>query len=140
MHRFPWMGALLVGAAAIGCGGQPSRGSATAEPGDGVIESIEHIDKTASAGVAGVLAGGSLSTPTGNGALKPAGSNSNGLVAGAVASAITQPAPPLRPYEPGYRVNVRLDSGGMRSIDLADVAALRFGQRVHVEANQVLPR
>ena len=139
MNRFRWLAALLFVAAEIGCGGQPSHGGATAEPGDGVIESIDHIDKTASAGVAGVLAGGSLSTPTGNGALKPAGSNSNGLVAGAVASAITQPAP-ARPHEPGYRVNVRLDSGGMRSIDLADVAALRIGQRVHVEGNQVLPR
>ena len=138
MGRFRWLGAVLVGAAVLGCGAHPSRGTGAVNRDDGVIESIDHVDRP-SAGVAGILAGGSLSTPAGNGALKPAGAGSKGLVAGAVASALTQPFAPQRADEPGYRVTVRLDSGSLRSVAQADVAALRVGQRVHVERNLVLP-
>jgi hypothetical protein len=121
-----WMSALLV--LSIGCAGARPGGAGNT----GVIESIGHLDRGASVGVAGVLASGALNTPSGTTPARGAAT---------VASAMAAPPPAAASAAaPGYRVSVRLDSGTLKTVDQADVASLRVGQRVSIENDTVVPR
>ena len=109
---------ILVGTVILGCAAMPDRAGASSA---GTIQSIEHIDRSTAA-VAGVLATGAISggpvsgaAPTGAGA---AGDKSGTVFAGAVASAAAPAGDAPRSEVPGYRVNIRLDRGSMRSDSL----------------------
>jgi len=130
---------ILVSVVILGCSGMPDRGGAAS---GGTIQSIEHIDR-ATVGVAGVLASGAISggpvsaaDPNGAGG---GGAKSGAAVAGAVASAAAPTGDSPRSEVPGYRVNIKLDRGSMRSVDQADVSALRVGQRVRIDRDRVVP-
>lgn len=140
------LGGMILIANLAGCAAEvPQRGSVRSR-GDGVVEAIARRDAPASggaasgagvAGVAGVLASGSLTTPSG--AAAP-GAKGGGVVAGAVASAIAAP-PVTPPGEPSaWRVSVRLDSGALKTIDQTDVSALSVGQRVRLQNDRVVPQ
>ena len=142
------LGGMILIANLAGCAAEvPQRGSVTSR-GDGVVEAIARRDAPGSghaasgagvAGVASVLASGSLTTPSGAAAPVATGAKGGGVVAGAVASAIA--APPATP--PGdrsaWRVSVRLDSGALKTIDQTDVSALSVGQRVRLQDDRVVP-
>ena len=133
-----WISGLALAVLLLACGGTPTQHQAGADASAGVIESIGHLDRTASAGVAGVLASGALKTPSGSSS-SAASTAPAAAASGAIASAIAQ-TPSDRFDPPGYRVNVRLDSGALKSIDQADVVELRVGQRVRIEKDRVVPR
>jgi outer membrane lipoprotein SlyB len=130
---------ILISVVMLGCGAMPDRGGPSS---GGTIQSIEHIDRF-TAGVAGVLAsgaigGGPVSAADPNGA-GGGGAKSGAAVAGAVASAAAPAGEAPRSEVPGYRLTIKLDSGSMRSVDQADVSALRVGQRVRIDKDRVLP-
>jgi outer membrane lipoprotein SlyB len=130
---------ILVSIIILGCGGMPDRGGPSS---GGTIQSIEHLDR-ATAAVASVLAsgaisGGPVSAADPNGA-SGGGAKSGIAVAGAVASAAAPAGDAPRSEVPGYRVNIKLDSGSMRTVDQADVSALRVGQRVRIDRDRVVP-
>lgn len=139
MARIRSVLAVVISLGVLACGAMPDRGGALSA---GTIQSIEHIDR-GTAAVAGVLAsgaisGGPVSAAEPNGA-SGAGAKSGAAVAGAVANAAAPAGETPHSEVPGYRVNIKLDSGSVRSINQADVSALRVGQRVRIDKDRVVP-
>ena len=151
MNSASVLGGMILVASLVSCGAEvPQRGTGTGPTrGDGVVEAIARRDAPAPrgapanagvAGVASVLASGSLSTPPGAPAPAGTGAKGGGVVAGAVASAIVPPPASSTEGPPAWRVSVRLDSGELKAIDQADVSALSVGQRVRLVGERVVPQ
>lgn len=143
------VGGMILIASMASCAAEvPQRGSSSTR-GDGVIEAIVRRDapgsgaapgKAGVAGVANVLASGSLSTPPGTRAPASAEAHGGGVVAGAIASAMTSPPAASPGRQSVWRVSVRLDSGALKTVEQADVSVLSVGQRVRLRDGRVLPQ
>ena len=148
MNRVGLLRGMILVASLASCTAEvPQRGSGSNRS-DGVVEAITRREPPASsaapggagvAGVAGVLAGGSLSTPPGAQVESRAGAKDGGVVAGVVASAIASPPTSSPADRPMYRVTVRLDSGRLKTVEQSDVSALSVGQHVRLQDDRVVP-
>lgn len=152
MKRFNWLaaGATAVALAAGGCATQPSEPyygstqnspgpySSNASYGQGVVDRIEVVNRSAGNNIAGTIiggiAGGLIGHQIGGGS-----GNTAATIAGAAGGAYAgnQIQNRTRTQNETFRVTVRMDNGGTQVIRQDDISDLRTGDRVRVENNRL---
>lgn len=132
----PLMALLLAGA---GCAAEPpARGGAVSDCRScGTVRSIESMDRGGQASgagaVIGAVIGGVVGHQFGSGRGQDA-ATAAGAIGGAAAGHQAE-----RQYRNAgfYRVGIRMDSGELRDVDVADPAGLRVGDRVRVSGRNL---
>jgi outer membrane lipoprotein SlyB len=144
MNRKQWMGACAIGAAlALGACASPYRYDesvhyyAPVAYDSGTVERIEVMRGGQPVGVGAIVggvAGGLIGHQIGSGR-----GNTAATIAGAVGGALlgNEIERQQRVEAERYRVTVRLDSGGVITVDQSDPVALRVGDRVRIDNGRV---
>ena len=118
----------------------PSRNTAGAAMGYGVVRSIESIGTTNDqARGGGAVVGGIVGAVIGRQFADSNHGKNVGTVAGAVGGALigNEIEKNARRDQQGVRVNVQLDQGGVRAFDFQSIGELRVGDRVRIEGSQL---
>jgi len=106
----------------------------------GYVRNITQMDaarRSSGAGaILGAVIGGVVGNQIGSGSGRAA-ATAIGAVGGAVAGNRIEESRNAGSGQPYYQVDVRLDSGDMRSFDYYDINGLRVGDRVRVDAGQL---
>lgn len=137
-------GVMVLALLAAGCASRPAQQVYQPVPGSyagtqyGVVHSIDTVRAQTQTSGGGALVGGVVGAVVG----RQIGSGSGrdaGTAVGAVAGAIigNEIEKNNRGHRDVYRVTVRVDYGGLRSFDYAQLNDLRVGDRVRIENNQL---
>ena len=121
--------------------GPPLHAASHARPLRGQVVRIERIARQAAPTGAGAVVGGVAGAVIGR---EIAGGGGDGKAIGTVVGAVTGAVigheierSQLR-QQPAVRVTVALDRGGSRSVELADAAGLRVGDRVRLQGDRIV--
>lgn len=152
IRTFGVAGALVLAALAAGCASRPTQAvyqpayepayrpvpSSHARVQHGVVHSIDRVraqNQTSGGGaIVGGVAGAVVGRQIGSGSGKDAGTAVGAVVGAIIGNEIEKNQQGRHDI---YRVTVRVDRGGLRSFDYAQLDDLRVGDRVRIENNQL---